>query len=435
MSASPAGGRKLFVRISSFQILAMFRRTLFYSFLSIYLRSYLGMSVTETTLFATVPMLANVLFQTFVWGKVSDHLQKRRTLVIAGEIAAALCTLGVWYAHTQPASLHTAGYVIIWGLTVVEAFWSMSNVGWSALLSDLYPADERAGLQGRLLSIGALGGMLGLWVGGVAYDGNAQLYEGWGFQEGLLFFVAAGVMLVSTIPMFFVPEGGVHRSERGTSAPDTRREGMQSQDELKLFWTFLVAMVCIQFGLLGMAMIKPQYLTLDEGFNVSSRLLSYMLNTAAVATLVVGLYVPLLSRRMRDEWMLLVGVGLALLYLFGYALGSRPGMIFASEFLYGSARVIVMSASYAYASRLIPPEQRGRQFALFNATFFLSWGIPGTFIMGPLIDWLIGSGLAQTSAYRMGFYASAVLMLAGAMILVRTARLARSIPALVEERG
>ena len=63
-------GRKMFLNVSSFQVLAMFRRGLFYSYLSIYLRFFLGLSVTETTFFATFPMILNVLFQTFVWGPI-----------------------------------------------------------------------------------------------------------------------------------------------------------------------------------------------------------------------------------------------------------------------------------------------------------------------------------------------------------------------------
>jgi hypothetical protein len=47
---------RYFIGLTSFEILAMFRRGLFYAFLSIYLRHYLGLSVTETTLFATLPM-------------------------------------------------------------------------------------------------------------------------------------------------------------------------------------------------------------------------------------------------------------------------------------------------------------------------------------------------------------------------------------------
>jgi hypothetical protein len=58
---------RYFSGLASFQMLAMFRRGLFYAYLSIYLRHRLGLSVTETTLFATLPMVVNVLAQALVW--------------------------------------------------------------------------------------------------------------------------------------------------------------------------------------------------------------------------------------------------------------------------------------------------------------------------------------------------------------------------------
>ena len=75
-----------FFSVSSFQILAMFRRGMFYAYLSIYLRYFLHLSVTETTLFATLPMLANIIFQSTLWGRLSDRYQLRRTLIFWGEI-------------------------------------------------------------------------------------------------------------------------------------------------------------------------------------------------------------------------------------------------------------------------------------------------------------------------------------------------------------
>ena len=132
-----------FFSISSFQILAMFRRGMFYAYLSIYLRYFLNLSVTETTLFATLPMLANIIFQATLWGRLSDRYQLRRTLIFWGEILGGIGTLVVWFVHTLPEGHRAMAYVIIFGLTVVEIFWSMSNIGWSALISDLYPPDER----------------------------------------------------------------------------------------------------------------------------------------------------------------------------------------------------------------------------------------------------------------------------------------------------
>ncbi|MCW3993538.1 MAG: MFS transporter [Candidatus Bathyarchaeota archaeon] len=413
-------GRKTFLNVSSFQVLAMFRRGLFYSYLSIYLRFFLGLSVTETTFFATFPMILNVLFQTFVWGPISDKFQLRRTLIILGEISAAISTSLVWYAHILPESNHTAGYAIIIGLSIVEIFWSMSNVGWSALLSDLYPEHKRAGIQGRLSSVGAIGRIIGVWIGGLAYDGLSQFYEGWGFKTGLLFFIASGIMFVSTIPMIFVPEGGIKK--------DARRPSTQSREKANVsrrFLIFLLAMLFINFGRNSVALTKSQYLSLDEGFNVSSSALSYIVNTASAAIFVVGLSIRKLSNRFRDETLLLVGAVISIIYLSGFVLAESLPLIFISNFLAGASNVIILASSYSYASKLIPPEKRGKQFALFNATFFLSWGIPGTFIVGPIVDQLIKSGVTQIFSYKMSFLAAAALVFTGALILLFVARINR----------
>lgn len=114
---------KIFLGVSSFQMLAMFRRGLFYSFLTIYLRHFLGLSVTTTTLFATLPMVLNVVFQRYVWGPLSDKYQKRRTLIIWGEILGGIGTIALWYCHLIPDEKANSGWVVIIGLSVIEIFW------------------------------------------------------------------------------------------------------------------------------------------------------------------------------------------------------------------------------------------------------------------------------------------------------------------------
>ena len=408
--------RSTLYNISSFQILTMFRRGLFYSYLSIYLRFFLGLSVTETTLFATLPMLLNIIFQRFVWGTISDKYQRRRTLIILGEVLAAIGTVTVWYCHKLPGSKLTAGYVIIIGLSLVEIFWSMSNIGWSAIISDLYPEEERTGVQGRLASIGAVGRIAGVLIGGLAYDGLAKTYEGWGFDQGFLFFVASGVMLVSTIPMFFVPEGGVGAKGKLRETTLERKKNQLSLT-FRVFTFFLIAMIFINFGRNSIAVIKAQYLSLDEGFNVSSQLLSYILNMQSLAIFIFGLFITRLSRRYEDIILLFAGIGVGILSLIGFALASTLFLIFISDFLAGVSMVVILSSSYSYASKLIPPEHRGKQFAWFNATFFLSWGVAGTLIAGPIVDMLIRAGSSQVFAYRISFLSSAVLVVIGAIIL------------------
>jgi MFS family permease len=414
--------RSTFFNISSFEILTMFRRGLFYSYLSIYLRFFLGLSVTETTLFATLPMVLNVAFQRFVWGTISDKYQRRRTLIIIGEALAAIGTFFVWYCHKLAPTKLAAGYVIIIGLSLVEIFWSMSNIGWSAIISDLYPEEERTSVYGRLSSIGAVGRIAGALIGGLAYDGLAKYYDGWGFDQGFLFFVASGIMLASTIPMFFVPEGGISEQGHEIEGPSTDKQRIMPQAS-RVFLIFLIAMIFINFGRNSIAVITSQYLSLDEGFAVSSQLLSYIVNMQSLAIVIFGLLVTQLSRRYRDINLLFAGTGIGILSLLGFAAASALPLVFISNFLAGVSMVVILSSSYSYVSRLIPPQHRGKKFAWFNATFFLSWGAAGTLIAGPIVDLMLRAGADEVLAYRLSFLSSAILVVIGAIILFFTERM------------
>ncbi len=401
-----------FAGISSFQILAMFRRGLFYSFLSVYIREFLGLSVTETTLFATIPMVVSSACQGLVWGRVSDRLQLRRTLIVLGELLAAIGTVALWYAHIQPESKHMAGYVIIFGLAIIEIFWSMSNVGWSALISDIYAEEDRATIQGQLASVGGVGRIIGVWIGGVLYDGLGAFYKGWGFHEGALFFVAAGAMLVSTVPMLFVPEGGI-KDALGT----TDVAGRYLDYPAPAFVVFVTAMVFVNFGRNAMAVLRAPFLSLETGFGLSSKEMSYLINVRSVAMILSGLGAGMLDTRLGNGRTLLLGgiLAMASLLIFGFA----PTVYVAGfgNVLMGASDVIIMTSSYALASVLIPPLERGRFFGMFNATMFLSWGLAGTVITGPLIDLLIQRGVAELFAYQLAFLTSVIITSIGLGIL------------------
>jgi MFS family permease len=393
-------------------MLAMFRRGLFYSYLSIYLRHFLGLSVTETTLFATLPMVMNIIFQTFVWGAFSDKYQLRRTLIISGEILAGFGTILVWYGHTLTGNLSLAGYVIIFGLSIVEIFWSMSNVGWSALISDIYRQEDRNMIQGRLASIGGIGRIVGVWIGGLLYDGLGLKYNGWGFYEGALFFVAGAAMFISVIPMMLVPEGGIRREIEDAAIPGIGASASAG----KIFTIFIIAMIFINFGRNSIAVIQSQYLVLDSGFAVSSKVLSYIVNTQSVAMILTGVLAGWVGRKIGDGNSLLLGSALAVGSLLILATAGNLGLIYVSNFLRGCSEVVVLASSYAFASVLIPPEKRAKFFSIFNATYFLSWGIAGTFIAGPITDILLAYGASEVFSYQMAFVSAAIMTIIGIII-------------------
>jgi len=410
LSAAPL---RYFIGLTSFEMLAMFRRGLFYAFLSIYLRHYLGLSVTETTLFATLPMIVNVLAQTLIWGAVSDRLQLRRTLIIVGEILAACGTVLVWYIHRQFADPIVAGYAIIVGLTAIEIFWSMSNISWSALVSDIYDAKQRSRVQGWLASLGGVGRMVGVWIGGLLYDGLGLKAQGWGFFEGPLFFVAAGVMLISTLPLFFLPEGGIGSKPAPVAA--NHHQG-RPPASTAIYLVFLAGMVFINFGRNSIAIIFTQYLTLDPGLALDSRTLSNVVNTQSFAIVALGWTAGWICRRIGNGAALLVGTVAAVAGLTLLAFTTALSMVYVACFLRGVGDALIMAAAYTFASILILPQMRGRMFAWFNGTFFLSFGMGGTLIAGPIVDGLIGAGYAQPWAYRLSFAAGAGLTVIGLLI-------------------
>jgi MFS family permease len=401
-----------FSGISSFQVLAMFRRGLFYTFLSLYIREYLGLSVTETTLFATCPMVANSLCQMFLWGSLSDRLQLRRTFIIVGEVLAAIGTLALWYAHLMPESKRASGYVLIVGLSIIEVFWSMSNVGWSALISDIYKPKERSTIQGQLISIGAIGRIIGVYIGGTLYDGLGAYYKGWGFREGTLFFAAAGAMLLSTVPMLFVPEGGVKRDKaQPTEAND------ESGRTSRVFLLFLMAVAMINFGRNSMAVLRTPFVSLENGLALAPHQIAWITNIQSLAMIIMGPMVGILCRRLNDGRALLTGAGIATISLFVFGFAPHFGVACLGNTLTGASESIIVASSYSLASVLIPAGTRGRNFGWFNATYFLSWGIGGTLVIGPLIDALMYFGTSELFAYRMGFLTAMAITTVGAALL------------------
>lgn len=409
---------KRFFGISSFQILAMFRRGLFFSYLTIYLRHYLGLSVTATTLFTTLPMIVNVLAQRYVWGVLSDRLQKRRLLIVWGELLAGVGTILLFYAHKLPADAIASGWVIIGGLALIEIFWSMSNIGWSALISDVYRQAERSRIMGRLESIGGLGRIAGVLCGGLLYDRMGTAFPGWGFYEGSLFWVSGLIMFLSVFPMFLVPEGGISPEEKLAAGT-----GQGAAFLPAFFPTFILAMALIHFGRNAVTIIIPQYLSLGTGLALPAITLSHVLNLRSAGLILAGLFAGRVCRTIGERRCLVFSAAVAVVALLILGVTVNLAWICLSSLLMGISEVLVIASSYGLASSYIPPEKRGTCFALFNATLFLSWGVGATLISGPVTDGFMAFGASETHAYMASFLACAGVALAGILVLFRLFRL------------
>lgn len=416
--------RREFTGLSTFQILAYFRRSIVYTFLSIFLRS-LGLSTTEVTLMATVGMIANALTQSFLWGNLLDKYRRPVEFVVIGEFMAGLghifMVLGYMF-FLGTGQLIVAGYVIIFALGGIEVFWSMSNVGWSALVSELTEIDERKKLMGQFSIIGGFGGIGGAYLGGFLYD------SGTGFANGSIFNIAAIVMIFSSFIVYFSIR--LRKDEESNHSADTKSIENHSLSDLpsKLrvgYLIFIIALVFINFGRNSIAIITSLFLEDPTAFSATGEQIALYSNVGSIASMIAGLIVGSIVAKADDNRVMMSGVFLSVIGIYWLIVTPSFELALLASFLIGASSVIIQSSSYSIVARMAPEEYRGRLFAYYNATFFLSWGIAATLLAGPVADILISGGSSNADAYRGSFIAAIILILLGIVVLMASFRFSR----------
>jgi len=413
-----------FAGLSTFQILSFFRRSIVYTFLSIYLRS-LGLSTTEVTLMATVGMIANTLAQSFLWGGLLDKYRKPTEFVVIGEFLAGVghifMVIGYMF-FLGVNQLVLAGYVIIFSLGGIEVFWSMSNVGWSALISVLTEIDERKKIMGQFSIIGGFGGLGGAFLGGFLYD------NGVGFASGIIFNIAAVVMIVSSFIVYFSirlkDEGRVQESDEAVPSESPPLSDLPSVLR-SAYLVFIAALVFINFGRNSIAIISSLFLAEQTAFGATGEEIALYSNVGSIASMIAGLLVGSVVAKVNDSRVLLAGVALSLAGISWLVVTPTFALALLSAFFIGASQVVIQSSSYSIVAEIAPEEYRGRLFAYYNASFFLSWGIAATFYAGPIADLLIGAGLTNADAYRGSFIAAIVLIAIGVVVLLQSFRYTR----------
>jgi MFS family permease len=375
---------------------------------------------------ATVGMITNAATQSFLWGNLLDRYRKPVEFVALGEFLAGIGHLFMVVGYVfflGISQLIIAGYVIIFSLGIIEVFWSMSNVGWSALVSELTHIDERKKLMGQFSVIGGFGGIGGAILGGVLYDRG-------GFADGSIFIIAAVVMIFSSFIVYFSirfrDEVKTPTSDDNETSENHSLRDLPSQLRVA-YLIFIVALVFINFGRNSIAIITPLFLEDPTGFNAMGIDIALFSNIRSVANMIAGLLVGSIVAKSDDNKVMLVGVFLSIAGIAWLTIAPTFTLALLASFLRGASEVIIGASSYAIVARMAPKDYRGRLFAYYNATFFLSWGIAATLIAGPIADILIGQGFSNADAYRGSFITAILLVVIGVAILLVAFRYTRKI--------
>lgn len=367
---------------------------------------------------ATVGMIANTLAQSFLWGNLLDKYRKPTEFVIAGEMLAGFGHIFMVFAYVVFLGMNqliAAGYVIIFCLGGIEIFWSMSNVGWSALVSELTDIDERKKLMGQLSIIGGFGGIGGAYLGGFLYE------NGVGFSSGTIFYIAAVIMIISSFIVYF--SIGTKKVSMDEEPEETELITRHSLSDLphKLrfaYLIFILALVFINFGRNSIATIIGLFLQDPTAFNASGPEIALYSNIGSIASMISGFIIGSIVSKSDDNKVMMSGIVLALAGISWLIVTPNFALALIASFLLGASQIIIQVSSYSIVARWAPEEYRGRLFAYYNATFFLSWGIAGTLVAGPVADFLIAGGSSDADAYRGSFIAAILLVVIGIAVLL-----------------
>jgi len=412
-SSRTAAFKNVFFNLSIFQFLTFVRRGVFYSFMINYLYMLLQ-TVTYTTMLGTFNMIASSLGQNLLWGRISDRYKLRAKLIVIGETIAGFTYILVFVIHKsliEAGNSFTAGIAIIFGFSILEFFWSMSDVGWAALLTDVTTPEIRGGVIGALNFIASVGRAVGIILAGFLYN------DGEGFRSGTIFYMVTALLFIGAALMTMISKRikTVNATPREKTAILTF-EKASSENERAYKW-FLFSLVIVVLGAASISQIFLLFLKLPDGLNASDPEMSLILTAWTVG----GMTASLVSGRLADKIgrikVLFLGLSLAIITppLYSAAL-NVPAMALIYG-LNGIAFWTLHTVGFAFAGDVIPQHKRGRLLSRYNMAMALSWGPAGLLIGGPLADLQTKSlGLPTFTAYANTFYVSSIIVALGTML-------------------
>jgi MFS family permease len=407
--------KSLFLNLSLFQFLSFVRRGVFYTFMINYLFT-LMQTVTSTALLGTLNMVASALGQNFLWGRIADRHKLRTKLIITGESIAAITYFAVYQIHKSLLDSQAnflAGLSLIFGLSFLEFFWSMSDVGWAALLADVTTKSSRGRIVGFLNFVASLGRTLGITFAGFLY------LNGEGFRQGTIFYIVVSMLLTSATIMWitsrFTKTSTVKAVEDGdieVNVADTAR----SYDDKQTYKWFLISLIIIVIGATCVNQVFLLFLKLPTGLNATDPEMSLILTSWTIGGMLTCLLCGWLADRVGRAKVFLAGLILAIItpLLYGLTLDA-----FTLSLIYGLNGVSfwsIQTVGFTFAGDIIPERERGRLFSRYNTVMALSWGPAGLLLGGPLADFQANLGLSPFTAYVTVFYVSSVIVALGTML-------------------
>ena len=408
----------IFANLSLFQFLSFVRRGVFYTFMINYIFD-LMQTVTYTTILGTLDAFASALGQNLLWGRIADRYKLKTKLIIIGESIAAISYFLVFQIHKTLLDAQAnfqAGLSLILGLSLLEFFWSMSDVGWAALLTEATTTKTRAKTIGTLNFIASLGRMIGINFAGSLYN------NGEGFRQGTIFYIVITMLAVGVAIMFITSRSAekIPAKPEKISAERGQDKTIATQAEKPYRW-FLFSLIIIIIGASCVNQVFLLFIQLQDGLKATSQEMSLILTAFTIGGMLISLTCGWLADKVGKNKVLFIGLILAALVPSLYGLASSVPAMAVIYGLSGVSLWIILTIGFAIAGDLFPEEKRGQLFSRYNAVVALSWGPAGLLVGGPLADLQVTRfAVPRSVAYANTFYISSIIVAAGTLVFALT---------------
>ena len=359
-------------------LLASIGGSMWWPFITIYLREQLDVPLTQITLLFTLYAAAGLLATSFV-GPAVDRFG-RRSAMIAG-LAIPGLSLGAM------GILHGLGPWAI-ALMITGMFNPMYRVGADAMVADLVPPEERVNAY-AILRMGnnvgvAIGPAIGGFVAAVSYS--------------LAYFSAGAANLVFALLVFFLVRETMQRTGDAGRASERTGYGPVLRDRRFLIFCIIMVMATIPSPLVWMLM--PAYA--KEHFGVLESQSGFIMSANAVMVVLFQVIVTRWSSRHPNLRMLALG---ALFYGLGVgsvALGAGFWAFLMSMVILTFGELLLVPTGSAFAANAAPPEMRGRYMGLYGVTWSIAFGI------GPVLGGWLNDNVAPAATWIGGLVAGLI---------------------------
>jgi len=385
MKKANASFRNVFFNLSVFQFLTFVRRGVFYTFMINYLYT-LMQSATLTAALGTLNMVASALGQNLLWGRISDRYKLRTKLIMTGESIAGFAYIIVFIIHKsliQTGDHFLAGLAIIFGLSILEFFWSMSDVGWATLLTDVTTPGTRGRIIGTLNFIASLGRMVGILFAGFLYA------DGEGFKNGTIFYIVTILLFIGAAMMALMSRHTAMKSATQKNLSVKEKEehkGKLTDENEKTYSWFLASLIIIVLGAASINQIFLLFIKLTEGLNASDPEMSLILGTWTIGGMIASIVLGRLADKVGRNKVMFLGLILAAITPLLYGVALTVPLMALIYGLNGVSFWTIQTVGFAIAGDIIPEHKRGRLLSRYNAVMAIGWGPAGFLVGGPLAD-------------------------------------------------